>query len=403
MDFNRIKILYLIDYFHRTGGTETHLAQLIAGLPKDTFSCTVVAFDMGSNALLDGLRAQGVPVVHLPVNREYVPNAIVQAWRLAKLIRSQRYDIVQTFHQKADTYGALIAWLAGAKHLISSKRDTGQLRKPLHVFLNRRLTFMFDQVVAVAESVRVAVAKNDRLPPARISTIYNGVDTVRFSIPSESQRATAKAALGLQPRDFVVGMVAGFRPEKNHDTFFAGLLRTLPSIESLKVLCVGGGPLLEKFRQAIGKTALGPITRFTGDVTDVLPLLWAMDVGCLTPSGNEGLSNAVIEQMATGLPMIVTNVGGNAEAICDGENGWVIAPLDADALCRALTAMHDDPQRTTTMGRESRRRAEEEFSIERMCAEHARLYRSLYRTTRPAEELPDVLTKDVLRQGDDQR
>src|SRR5262249_27779477 len=153
----------------------------------DEFGCSVVIFDMGPNELLDGLRARGVPVIGLTVRREYVPNAVVQAWRLRNLIRRHRYDIVQTYHQKADTYGALIAWLSGAKRLISSKRDTGELRKPLHVFLNRRLRSLFAAFISAAEGVRTAVMANDRLRPERITTIYNGVDTARFAIPTAAQ------------------------------------------------------------------------------------------------------------------------------------------------------------------------------------------------------------------------
>ena len=373
----RIQVLYLIDYFHRTGGTEKHLAQLIAGLPADAFSCSVVVFDMGANALLDDLRARGVPVINLPVGREYVPNAAVQAWRLMRLIRKHRYDIVQTIHQKADTYGALLAWLAGAKCLISSKRDTGELRKPLHVFLNRRLGFLFDAFIAAAEGVRTAVMANDHLPPGRITTIYNGVDTTRFAVPTVAQRADARRRLGLADEDFVVGMVAGFRAEKNHDVFFDGLERALSAIPSLKVLAVGAGPLLEEHRQRVASSALGSRVLFAGDVGDVLPYLWAMDVGCLTPGRNEGFSNAVIEQMAVGLPMIVSNVGGNAEAVVDGVNGRVIPPLDAAAFAAALLAMHGDHARLTAMGRASRARAEERFSLQFMCAQHARLYLAL--------------------------
>ena len=376
MDSRTIKILYLIDYFHRTGGTEKHLSQLIDGL-SGTFVCAVVVFDMGSNALLDGLRARGVPIVNLPVGREYVPQAAVQAWRLAKLIRRERYDIVQTFHQKADTYGALIAWLAGARHLISSKRDTGEFRKPRHVFVNRRLRWLFDAFIAVAEGVRAAVVARDHLPPARVTTIYNGVDTTRFVVPSAAQRAAARERFGFGGSDFVVGMVARFRPEKNHDIFFAGLQQVLPRIPSLRVLAVGDGPLHATFRQQLAASDLGSRTIFTGAVDDVLACLWALDVGCLTPGSNEGFSNAVIEQMAIGLPMIVTAVGGNAEAVRDGENGYVIAPRDAAALGRAVMALHGDPARAAAMGRASRLRTEQKFSLQRMCAAHADLYLTL--------------------------
>jgi glycosyltransferase involved in cell wall biosynthesis len=377
MASDRIEILYVIDYFHRTGGTETHLVQLITGLPTDRFRCSLVAFDLGANRLLDELRASGISVIHLPVAREYVPNAAIQAWRLAKLIRRNRCDIVQTFHQKADTYGALIARLSGAKHLVSSKRDTGALRTPWHVFLNRCLKFLFDAFIAVADGVRDAVVLNDHLPPARVITIYNGVDISRFAVPLAPQRLAARSRLGFAPDDFVVGMVAGFRAEKNHEIFFDGLLQALPSIESLKVLAVGAGPLLAQFRERIARTPLCTRTVFTGDVADVLPCLWAMDVGCLTPGSNEGFSNAVIEQMAVGLPVIVSDVGGNSEAVIDGINGWIIPPLDATALCGALLAVHGDRARAAAMGRASHARAAERFSVQRMCAEHAKLYLAL--------------------------
>jgi glycosyltransferase involved in cell wall biosynthesis len=172
-------------------------------------------------------------------------------------------------------------------------------------------------------------------------------------------------------------MVAGFRAEKNHDVFFDGLLRALPAIPSLKVLAVGAGPLLAEYRERVASGVLGSRALFTGDVTDVLPYLWAMDVGCLTPGRNEGFSNAVIEQMAVGLPMIVSNVGGNAESVVDGVNGHVIPPLDAAAFSTALLAMHGDHARLAAMGHASRARAEERFSLQHMCAQHARLYLAL--------------------------
>ena len=376
---DRIEILFLIDYFHRTGGTEKHLVQLISGLPAAQFRCTVVVFDLGHNPLFDALRSRGVPIVHLPVGREYVPNAVRQAWRLFRLVRRNRYDIVQTYHQKADTFGALTAWLAGARHLISSKRDTGQLRKPLHKFLNRRLRGLFDAFIMAADGVGVAVRAQDCLPAQRVVTIYNGVDATRFHPPSSEQRRAARARLGWAEQDFVVGMVAGFRPEKNHDVFFDGLARAASAIPSLRVLAVGGGELLAEYRERAAGGESGGRTVFTGDVADVLPYLWALDVGCLTPGSNEGFSNAVIEQMATALPLIVTDVGGNAEAVVDGATGWVIPRLDAPALGLALVRTYEDAARRAAMGLAARARVEAKFSLEQMCAEHARLYVSLCR------------------------
>ena len=376
MDSDRIKILFIIDYFHRTGGTEKHLAQLIAGLPAELFHCSVVAFDLGKNPLLDGLRVRGVPIISLPVGRVYVPNAAVQARRLSTLIRSDKYDIVQTFHQKADSFGAVIAWLSGVKHLVSSKRDTGQLRRPWHVFLNRRLRSMFERVIVVGDAVAAAVTANDRIDPVRIVKIYNGVDTVRFSPPAAADALEARRSLGFAQQDFVIGMVAGFRPEKCYDVFFDGLSRALGRIPSLKAIAVGAGPLLDHFRGVCTRGPLRNKVTFTGDTVDVGRYLWAMDVGCLV-SGNEGFSNAVLEKMAVGLPMIVTAVGGNAEAVVHGVSGFVIPPFDAEAFCEALVAIHADPAKRAAMGHRSRQLVEEKFSLDWMCAQHAQLYLSL--------------------------
>jgi glycosyltransferase involved in cell wall biosynthesis len=377
---DRIRILFLIDYFHRTGGTENHLVQLVVGLPTSQFECSVVGFDFGSNPLLDELRARGIPVTHLPVEREYVPNALIQAYRLWRLIRRNRYDIVQTYHQKADTYGALIAWTAGVKYLISSKRDTGELRKPLHIFLNRSLRGLFDAFIMAAEGVRSAVAARDRLLARRTRVIYNGVDTTRFTPPSVLQRNDARARLGFRSEDFVVGMVAGFRPEKNHDVFFSALTLAASAIPSLKVLAVGGGALLERYQRSLHDTAIGRRTVFAGDVAEVLPYLWAMDVGCLTPGSNEGFSNALIEQLSTGLPMIVTDVGGNAEAVVDGECGFVVPPGHSKALAEALVRLYENRPQRAAMSQASRRRVLQRFSLEQMCAEHARFYTQLVRS-----------------------
>ena len=336
-----------------------------------------MVFDLGENPLLDDLRARGVPIINLPVKREYVPNALKQGWRLARLIRRGRFAIVQTMHQKADSYGALIARMSGCSHLVCSKRDIGELRKPWHFFINRRLRRLFDAYIVVAGAVRKAVMTNERVAAERIVTIYNGVDTLRFRVPSAAEKAAARARVGLAEGDWVVGMVAGFRPEKNHQMFFAGLLQALPRIPSLKVLLVGGGPLLEHFREHVAGTALAARTIFTGAVHDVVPYLWAMDIGCLTPSGNEGFSNAVLEQMAVGLPVVDTDIGGNAEAIVEGRTGHVIASSDTAALARVLVDLHSDADARATMGTAARKRIEERFSLEQMCAAHASLYRSL--------------------------
>ena len=373
----KINIVYIIDYFHRTGGTERHLAELVQSLARDRFACSVVVFDMGTSALLQAMRHSGVRVIHIPVGREYVPNAFKRGLELYRFIKSHKIDIVQTFHQKADTYGALIAHFAGTRHIISSRRDTGELRRPWHHLLNRALRGLFENVIVVAEAVGGAIAASEGIDPARIVRIYNGVDVTKFAPPSAYDRARRRDTLGLDADDLVVGMVAGFRPEKNHAGFFQAVRAAIDLVPHLKVVAVGAGPLLEQFRTICAAPPLRSRVVFTGDVADVAPLLGVMDLGCLVPTANEGFSNAVLEKMATGLPLIVTNVGGNAEAVIHGENGLVIPPGDTRALVDALVAVSRDPLTRSAMGRRSRQLIEERFSLSKMCSEHEALYSAL--------------------------
>lgn len=373
----KTNILYVIDYFHRTGGTERHLAQLVQYLPSDTFNCSIVVFDLGPNVLIDSIRASGVSVIHLPVAREYTPNAIVQARKLSRIIKLKQIDIVQTYHQKSDTYAAVIAKLSGAKHLISSKRDIGDLKKRWHFFLNRGLKFLFDGFIVVADAVADVIVAREGIDPALITRIYNGVDTEEWSPPTRDDVVRERSRLGFSDEDFVIGMVAGFRPEKNHEVFFAGALKAMAVIPSLKILAVGGGPLLEDFRNRYATEGTQSRVVFPGAVSDVGRYLKAMDVGCLIPGKNEGFSNSVLEKMAVGLPLIVTDVGGNAEAVTDQQNGLVIPPDDPDAFCQALIELHSDPATRLRMGRRSRQLVEEKFTLQRMCKNHEMLYLSL--------------------------
>ena len=156
-------------------------------------------FDLGQNDLIDAVRAHGVSVVHLPVAREYTPNALCKAIQLSKLIRTNKIDIVQTFHQKSDTYAAVIARLSGVKHIISSKRDIGDLKRPRHFFLNRLLRPLFERIIVVADAVADAVVAKERVARSKITRIYNGVDEQRFA-PSNSSASCRKDSAWALPR-----------------------------------------------------------------------------------------------------------------------------------------------------------------------------------------------------------
>jgi glycosyltransferase involved in cell wall biosynthesis len=373
----KINILYVIDDLRFVGGAETHLTHLALNLSSNVFNCSIVAFDLAPTILVERLQNGGIAVNHLQVDREYTPNAIKRAFDLSKIIRSNNIDIVQTYHQKSDTYGALVSWFSGARHIVSSKRDMGHYRKPWHVALNKALKPIFEKVIVVADAVGNMIVTKEGVPRSKIVKIYNGVDSSKFLPPSDEEKATERSRLGFAEDDFVIGMVANFREEKNHNILFEGASLALNKIPNMKILAVGNGPLLKFYREKFSNTPLGSKIIFPGAIADVSKYLWTLDVACLLPGKNEGFSNSVLEKMATGLPLIVTDVGGNSEAVINGQNGFVIEPNNTAAFSNALETIYADPKLRQHMGKRSRELAVQKFSLEAMCKMHESLYLSL--------------------------
>ncbi len=371
---DKINILYMIDHFHMAGGTETHLTHLVRNLNKERFNASVVVFDFADNPLAKKIYESGIPIIHMQVLRYYTYNAFKKAISLSKFIKNKNIDIVQTFHFKSDFYGAIVAKLSGVKHIISSKRDTGDLKSKWHFFLNRRVKKIFQGVIAVANAVGEEVALMEHIPHNKITTIYNGVNLDRFSVPDEYDKNKTRKSLGLNKNDFIVGTVAWFRPEKNYNVFFKAIEKVCKSINELRVIAVGGGQQLEYFKNYISNIGLADRIVFTGPTDDVTRYLKVLDVACLVPGRNEGFSNSVLEKMSMGLPIIVTDVGGNAEAVIDGFNGLVIPPDDSEALSEAIIGLYQYPEKRKKMGLRSRQRVEEYFTIQKMVQRHEEYY-----------------------------
>jgi len=374
---NKINILYINDYLYARGGTERHLLYLLKLLNSERYNCCVVAFDMGDTKFVDEINAIGVPVIHIPVGRYYTLNAVKRAFELRGVIKSRKIDIVQTFHFKSDFYGAVVAYLSGVKYIISSKRDVGDLKSDLHFFLTKLVRRITKRYIVVAKAVGEVVKKREGVPVDKMEVIYNGVDLNIFRSPDAAERHKSKAKLGLSESDFVVGTVAMMRPEKNHDVLLQSFEQALTIINGIKLVIVGGGPLFEFYNNYVQQKGLDKHVILTGPVDDVRLYLRAFDVACLIPGGNEGFSNSIIEKMAMGLPLVVTDVGGNAEAVVDGYNGFVIPPDNSDRLTEALEYLANHSEERKEMGAKSAQRVRNLFTLEGMVTAHEKLYESI--------------------------
>lgn len=371
----RTRILYLIDFArHCSGGTERHLLRLTSRIDRDAFEPEVVGFNNGPE-FEQAMRESGTPIHHLPLQRVWDLEAWRQAKALRRLLERRRPRIVQTYHAKADSFGVFVSRHAGVPVVISSRRDVGDRKPKLLRALSRISQRYCDRIITVCDAVGDRILADEGVPKSKQLTIYNGVDLERFRPQPADLPAPAdtRRALGLTTDDFVVGMIAIFRPEKNYDDFLEAIRRASAHIPRLRVLAVGAGTELDSCRRFCDAHGLSEIVSFPGLAQDVRPYIQALDVGCLTCGSNEGFSNSLLEQMSMGVPLLVTDVGGNREVISES-CGLVLPPRDPQRFTDAIVELHRNPLKRLEMSRAGRERAEREFGEEREIRRHEQLY-----------------------------
>lgn len=378
----KINILYLIDTLRDGGGTETHLAEVSARLDRKRFNCFICAFDSDRGPFVRRIEEK-TPVACIPVGKFYGLNAVIQAFRLIKFIRENHIDIVQTFHFKSDTYGVLVSKLAGIRKIISSRRDLGDLKESRHLMLNRLLNPFIDHFIMVCNSVAEAVKRSEGVPAEKMTTIYNGVNLDRFGLDREREAAVLRKELGISRDAFVIGSIAYFRPEKAYHIFFEAVEKVRHSIKEWAVVILGDGPLEDDFKALCARSGIDGHVKFMGSVEEVSQYISLMDVICLVPNMNEGFSNAILEGMAMAKPIIATDVGGNAEAVIDGETGFIIPPDDTGRLAEAILKLYNDGDLRKEMGKRGRESMEKKFVLQDMITKMEQLYMKIYQENNP--------------------
>ena len=372
----RIRVMQFTNCFH-VGGGELQLLELLRRLPVD-YDVSLHALD-ARGPLLDDTRALGYePLVHSLGGSLLRPASIAATVRIARWLRRERIAVVHA----QDFYSTLLAVpasrLAGVP-VIVSRLDLVHWHGPVRHLALAAASHAADFVVANCGAVRDLVVRRERVPAQRVCVIRNGLDVERFDAQLRGPLAAPLPRTRAAP---LAVHVANMRHEvKRQEDFLAALSLVRRVIPRIAAFLVGDGarrPALEDLARKLG---LSGVAHFLGARGDVPAILARATLGILT-SRQEGLSNAVMEGMAAGLPMVVTDAGGNAELVKDGERGLVVAAERPEALAAAMLRLIRDPTLARRMGRAARRFVEEELTVDRMVADHDRLYRRLARVDR---------------------
>jgi glycosyltransferase involved in cell wall biosynthesis len=368
----RPHVLFLIDHLMALGGGETNLLKVVQLMPPELVRCSIATFRIKPEIR----QSISVPVYVFPWKRFFHLDAWKAVIALRKLIRTEKVDIVQTYFETSNLWGGLVAKLSGAL-LLSSRRDMGILRKARYALAYRLVNRLSDRVLAVSEEVKKFCVDADRIDPKKVSVIYNGVDFKQIAAENSDDNPFADADWA--GASHIISCLANIRRVKGIDI----LIRTAERVcrELPNAVFVIAGSLYERdyaeeVQAMIRSLGLEKNVKLLDFVGDPVPLLKMSDAFCLL-SRSEGFCNALLEAMACGVPSVVTRVGGNPEAITDGENGFLVPVEDDAAAAEKLLTLLEHPDRAAQIGQNGRTSVETRFSADVMIHKLIGVYRDL--------------------------
>lgn len=372
------RIAFLIDTIASpSAGTEKQLLMLIEGLDRREFEPRLCVLK-GSRWLEESFDL--CPLHVLDIRSFKSPGAWLNVLRFSNWLRRERIDALQAHFRDSSLAGIVAARLARTPAVIAMRKNQGYWMNGVELRLQRLLNRFVDVFVANSEATRDWARRVEGIEPGRLRVILNGFAGEPRIAGDETARLRARQALDLPLDAPVIGIVANLRPVKRLDVFLRAAARAREALPDARFVIVGEGEEREGLQALARSLGLNGEARFAGRRSDVPGLLPAFDVGVLS-SDSESFSNAVVEYMAAGLPVVATDVGGCREALAGGPGGILVAPGDAEALGRAMVEMLSDEHRTAHARAAHPRRVAEAFSKDRYLAAYAALYNELLTST----------------------
>ncbi|MBI4985076.1 MAG: glycosyltransferase family 4 protein [Rhodocyclales bacterium] len=311
----------------------------------------------------------GIPVVALPIGRKNIAGLLAMRRWLAQ----HPADVVNT-HSSTDSWLAALACatLRAAPSIVRTRHISAP------VSANAATRWLYTRatahIVTTGEKLRRTLIDARGYPGERITSVPTGIDTARFA---PRDRAAARQALGLDPALRYVGIVATLRSWKGHHYLIEACAQLKG--HDWRLLIVGDGPRRQWLEDMVARLNLAERVRFLGHRDD--PELWlpALDVFCLPSYANEGVPQAMLQAMLSGLPIVTTDVGSIGEAAVDGATALVVPPEQVPPLAAALQRLLDEPELAQRLGAAARAAALERHGFETMVDAMERIFASVSR------------------------
>lgn len=384
----RIKVVRVIARLNM-GGPALHVAYLTAGLRGRGYETTLVSGTLarGEDSMAFVAEELGVDVVRIDqLGREISPlRDLMATFRLARLIRRERPQILHTHTAKAGTVGRVAALLAGSRrppivvhtfhgHVLHGY--FGPFRSFFFRVLERWLAARTTALVAVSPQVRDDLVALRVAPRERFVVIRLGIELEERVAPDRNGRAESRRYLGIPDDRFAVGWIGRMTGVKRTDDVLLAFKHLRDTGVDACLCLVGDGPDRTQLEQRAHELGVVRDTFFLGYQEDVAPFYAAFDALVL-PSGNEGTPVSAIEALAAGRPVVATRVGGVPDVVRDGEDGFLVEAGATAELADRLARLARDPELRRRMGEEGRARVVPRYAVDRLVDDVDRLYRAL--------------------------
>ena len=366
-----MRIAFVIDQLD-CGGAEQQLVTLCRGLRTRGHDVHVITI-YDRLALRDDLDAVGVPISIAQRRSKY---DLGTTWRLHRLIEQIVPEVIHAYLPAATTLTPLSQWFRATAPVLQSERGVNDWRSPNRIRFERLLRTRVAHITCNAEAIKRHLIRVEQVPAERISVIYNGLRPDRRERPGHQAIDAARRQIGAPAGAAVVVCVANFSPIKQHEVLIRAFAEARARVPSLFLVLVGNGPLEPEVRQQIASLQLGGACAIIKDSSNPLAILSASHISVLT-SRLEGCSNAVLEAMAAGLPVVASDTGGNRELVIHEHGGWVCPVGDVSAFASAFVRLASEPETAAAMGGYNRHRIAERFTDDVMVEENLALYRRI--------------------------
>jgi L-malate glycosyltransferase len=365
----RIKIMFVLDVITEwEGGTERQIQLLIRSLDPKYFEpklCFLFAApDLPKESLPCPLR------VVCPSSTR-IPSLPVRLYKLIRLLREERPDVVQAFFVEGLITGILAGRLAGVPRVVGSVRNNGYWRSASYRLVMKAITPLAHRWQTNSRALWQYQNKSESVSAAKIDILPNGTDISRLSPVTPQQRGEARRALDLPENAPIFVSVANLARVKDFPTLINGAALVRQQLPELIVLIVGDGEERQELERLSARLNMSENIRFVGRQPDVRPYLAAADIGVLT-SLSEGSSNSLLEYMAMGLPAVVSDIPPNRELV----DGLVFPPGDPIALARQIMSLWCNPSLRAQLSSKYASGAEE-FSVEKFAHRVEAFYNGL--------------------------